>query len=58
MSRTSVAEVCLLILADNRGIATYLLVCIAPLPDSASGEAPVSRTEFGCSQLHETGKDG
>ena len=30
MSRTSVAEVCLLILADNRGIATYLLVCIAP----------------------------
>ena len=31
MSRTSVAEVCLLILADNRGIATYLLVCIAPV---------------------------
>ena len=30
MSRTSLVEVCHHILADNRGIATYLLVCIAP----------------------------
>ena len=40
MSRTSLVEVCHHILADNRGIATYLLVCIAPYTKRSRSTLP------------------